>query len=86
MPSFPDWELPTSDNAPQYAPEAMTLSLIIWVLPHHKQSPLRSLDALAENTVKIVKDLLKKSKDLHLAFMGYRTPPFPWYGRSPAKQ
>ena len=39
-------------------------------------------NALAERTVKTVKDLLKKSEDPYLSLITYRARPFPWCGLS----
>ena len=75
-----------SDNGPQYASKAMEDFAKSYGFNHITSSPhYPQGNALAERTVKTVKDLLKKSKDPYLALMVYRATPFPWCGRSPAE-
>ena len=79
-------EILISDNGPQYASEAMKDFAKSYGFNHITSSPhYPQGNALAERTVKTVKDLLKKSKDPYLALMAYRATPFPWCGRSPAE-
>ena len=79
-------EVLISDNGPQYASKAMEDFAKSYGFNHITSSPhYPQGNALAERTVKTVKDLLKKSKDPYLALMVYRATPFPWCGRSPAE-
>ena len=79
-------EIFISDNGPQYASEAMKGFAKSYRFNHITSSPhYPQGNALAERTVKTVKDLLQKSKDPYLALMAYRATPFPWCGRSSAE-
>ena len=72
-------EVLRSDNAPQYVSQQMTdyaTSYGVISSPHYPRS-----NELAERTVKTVKAMLKKSKDLHSALLSYRS----WCSLSPAQ-
>ena len=77
-------EVVRSDNVPQYSSVEFAEFATKYGLMHVTSSPYYpQSNGLAERTVKMVKKLLKGSKDLCLALLAYRTIPLPWCGRSP---
>ena len=79
-------EILISDNGLQYVSEAMKGFAKSYGFNHFTSSPhYLQVNALAERTVKTVKDLLQKSKDPYFALMAYKATPFPWCRQSPAE-
>ena len=76
-------EVLRSDNDPQYVSQQMTdfaTSYGVISSPHYPRS-----NGLAERTVKTVKAMLEKSKDLHQALLSYRSTKFSRCSLSPAQ-
>ena len=75
-----------SDNGPQYVSQEMKDFaskygfVQVTSSPHYPRS-----NGLAERTVRTVKALFSKSKDLYLCLLAYRAIPLPWCGLSPAE-
>ena len=74
-------EVMVSDNGPQYSSHEMEEFVSTYGFTHITSSPhYPQSNGLAERPVQTVKQLLKKSQDLHLALLVYRATPFPWCG------
>ena len=75
-----------SDNGPQFDSEEFEQFAKQYGFEHKTSSPYYPQgNALAERTVQTVKNLLKKSKDPHMALLAYRSTPLPWCGLSPSQ-
>lgn len=89
LPSFSRLGIPEtliSNNGSQYASGVMKDFAKSYGFEHITSNPhFPQGNALAEQTVKTIKGLLKKSSDPYLALLAYRATPFPWCGYSPAE-
>jgi len=75
-----------SDNGPQYSSTEFADFAEAYDFAHVTSSPLfAQSNGQAERTVQTVKNLLKESKDPHMALLTYRSTPFPWCNLSPAE-
>ena len=65
-----------SDNGPQYSAAMFEAFARSWGFEHVTSSPVYpQSNGMAEKTVEIVKRLIQKSRDLHLALLEYRNTP-----------
>ena len=79
-------ETVVSDNRTQYSSHQFREFAREYDFCHITSSPYYpQSNGLAERSVKTVKQLISKSKDLYLSLLSYRTTPFPWCGYSPAE-
>ena len=79
-------ELLRCDNGPQYTSQEMKEFAEEWGFQILTSSPhFPRSNGLAERTVRTIKDMLVKSKDLYLSLLCYRATPLNWCGRSPAE-
>ena len=75
-----------SDNGTQYSSHQFREFASEYDFCHITSSPYYpQSNGLAERSVKTVKQLISKSKDLYLSLLSYRTTSFPWCGYSPAE-
>jgi hypothetical protein len=74
-----------SDNGPQYIAKEFADFANDWDFKHVTSSPhYPQSNGMAESTVKAMKNIVKKSKDVYKALLSYRTTPLQ-HGYSPAK-
>ena len=75
-----------SDNGPQYSAVEMKDFASTYAFEHITSSShyLRS-NGLAEQTVKTIKILTKKSSDLNMLLLSYRSTPLHWCNLSPSE-
>ena len=75
-----------SDNGPQYSAVEMKDFASTYVFEHVTSSPHYSRsNGLAERTVKTIKNLMKKSSDLNMLLLSYRSTPLHWCNLSPSE-
>ena len=69
-------ELLISDNGPQYTSNEFYKFIKQWRIHHYTSSPYHSAgNGSAEAAVKVIKNLLKKSNDFHMAVLEHRNTP-----------
>ena len=79
-------EIVRSDNGPQYASQEFTDFAKSYSF-NHTTSSARYLQSngQAERMVQTVKQMLRRSKDPHMALLSYRATAMPWCNLSPAE-
>ena len=79
-------EILYSDNGPQYSSVDMKEFASAYGFEHITSSPhYPRSNGLAERTVKTIKSLMKKSTDLNLLLLSYRSAPLHWCNLSPSE-
>lgn len=68
-----------SDNSPQYSSQEFARFASSYEFSHITSSPrFPQSNSQVERMVKMVKNMLQKPGDLHMAMLSYRSTPLPW--------
>ena len=78
-------EIVRSDNGPQYASQEFTDFAKSYSFNHMSSARYPQSNGQAERMVQTVKQMLRRSKDPHMALPCYRATPMPWCNLSPAE-
>ena len=79
-------EVLQSDNGPQFASREFQEFTKRYGFQHNTSSPhYPQNNGQVEQMVRMIKGMLKKTKDLQTVLLSYRSTPMPWCERSPAE-